>query len=273
MTVSFGRSYAEVLTILEHKSHSLKTLARLSGYDPFTFYRGADLAGLDLTDQDLTGLNFDQANLQKCTFDNVRYDMGAFNNSIISDDSGIVVDKYDGYFEDIRNEHAKRVYLFIRLRPELVDTIAHVLGKGVSQLANEIGISRSTLKKASNSGTISYETCLAISKLIEEHHATFVERGMETFVRQPLLAFYRVRSQPGMEHVTRENYLQYLETARRVYLYRRENNYPDHWDNFKDGPTMLEFYRRYFFGEDGGPNLYDMEVTPEEARHDLLSDL
>src|SRR5262245_48793315 len=48
----------KVLLLLQAETSDLRELARLAGGDPRTFYRGANLDGVDFSGQDVSGMEF-----------------------------------------------------------------------------------------------------------------------------------------------------------------------------------------------------------------------
>ena len=73
--------FKEVEHILLDQSGSLRRLAQVAGFDEFSFYRHADLCGVDLSGQNLRGMNFDGADLRGANLDNVQFTLGDFNGS------------------------------------------------------------------------------------------------------------------------------------------------------------------------------------------------
>jgi hypothetical protein len=260
-----GRSFDQVLEILFSESRSLKTLAYMSGYDPFEFYRSADLTNIDLSNQVLTGLNFDKADLTGSNLAGVSYDKGAFNNSILPDEAKLDVDEFDSYFQDLLEDDLGRVYIFAKIRGEVLDLIAQGLSLSYGDFAVKAGISAATLRKARRSEAVSIDTAQAIWRSVKD---TLFAPGFEEYAskaRQPTICFLELKHSGGFRELRRESYLRALTTARKLYALRKERNYPEYVEYWRDSPTGLDFYDRLYFSahEPDPPELSRDYEAPE----------
>jgi hypothetical protein len=158
--------FDRVMETLLSTERSLKVLAENSGYSILPFYRGANLTNLNLDGQDLTGLNFDNADLRFSNLTNTTYDEGAFNNSVLPDESGIRIDEFDCYMEDIVEEYTSSLYIFIKFRSDFLDKEITRLGLSYQEFSERCNLSTSTVRKARRSEVISIESAISICKNI-----------------------------------------------------------------------------------------------------------
>jgi hypothetical protein len=240
-----GRSLKEVIKLLTAETCSLKTLAYMSGYPPLTFYRSADLSGLDLSGQDLTGLNFDYADFYGSTLSDVKVDVGALNNSKLPVESMHLADDFDGYFDDAMADHAKRVYVFAKIRPGTIENFISEVGFSLAQFSEVCELSVNTLRKARNSQSIAIESVQGINKGIKGIMSKSALSNMSiSSVQQPCVSFVTVNPTGGFIAINRKKFLHYTELASRLYEIRKSHN-SRYYEEYRDGPAILEFYTSY----------------------------
>ncbi|WP_374551928.1 pentapeptide repeat-containing protein [Sphingobium yanoikuyae] len=240
--MEYFAKFSKVIEILESEFHSLKSLAFISGYDPFEFYRGSDLRGLDLSGQDLSGLNFDKADLRGAILNNTIYENGAFNNSLLSEDQNVLTDHFDCNLDDITQEDVKRLYLFARFRDNYIDNFSKNLSVPFGELAEFSKLSTSTLRKARRGETISIESCIGLSLGITQIFSSNPKAKSYTVARQPCIEILSLNPSGGFDRIGRENFLFYLDIAKKLYNLRKERNYPENMETWREGPVMLNWY-------------------------------
>lgn len=178
--------------LLNSDSTSLKELAQLSGRDIFTFYNGASLVGLDLTGQDLIGLNFDKADLRSTKLDDIKFDAGAFNGSILDQEQNWLSDEFEFYLEDLRSFPKERMLIFIKIRPGIIDHVLKSAGVTFALFSTGANVSENALRKARKGSVVSIETALSVLNSLSSLSEEMARNGMPHFrdaMRQPLVQF------------------------------------------------------------------------------------
>jgi pentapeptide repeat protein len=242
---------AHTLSILEADTHSLKELARKSGYDPFEFYRSSDLSGLDLSGQDLTGLNFERADLRNARLDSVAFDPGALNGSCLSPKDEILQDRFDSYLSDVLSTDVERIYLFVRFRRESIEKCFAATGHWYTEIAKQSGISVDTIRKARRSQVVSFGTARSLAETIM-HELRYKNEvsgaGYDGFVRQPFVEFLGLLPKGGFRHVSREELMKLTQMADKIYEVRRRNRGEgdDYKHLWRDGPDTLTWLFKYY---------------------------
>ncbi|MES3044659.1 hypothetical protein [Sphingomonas faeni] len=153
-----------VMTTLLSDSHDLRFLAEHSGFDPLTFYQGADLTSLDLRGQDLQGLNFDSADIRFSQLNDIKFDRGAFNRSSISSDQAWAVDHYDLSASDILNHDSSSIFVFVQFRKGFVDKLFEIIAIPYSQFSGQADVSTVAIRKARKGSTVAFQTAHSIIK-------------------------------------------------------------------------------------------------------------
>ncbi len=160
--ISNNKSFSAVLDILCSGLTSLKDLADLSGRDPFTFYRQADLRNLDLSNQNLVGLDFRGADLRGSDLSNSKIEKGSLNNSKIDEKYLFLTDEYDSSMSDFISIFDRTIYCYAKFRPHSLDNIFDILRMPFSEFCGKYDVSQSTLRKARRGLPIMTTTCLEI---------------------------------------------------------------------------------------------------------------
>jgi hypothetical protein len=251
MSIEVGQDFNGVIRILEDESHSLKTLAYISGFDPFSFYRGADLSGLDLSNQDLSELNFDQADLTGTDLTNIKFEIGAFNNSKISTKNDNLTDEFDGYLSDVLDEDNQWVYLFVKIRGSTFVSYMKNLYLSVTELSNRSKLSESTIRKTCKSSIISLDSARAISLAISDWENELFEKGVsfdKKSGRQPMISFWSVKAKGGFARVIRSDFLKYVEMSVNIAAMRRARSPSVTNIRWRSGPDILTWMERYYSG-------------------------
>lgn len=215
--------FDKVVELLEHPSNSLKALAYISGYDPFSFYRGADLSNLDISDQDLTGLNFDGAELRGCNLSGVLFDKGAFNNAIIDEKFSYLNDGYDTYISDLISENTKNLHFFGKFRSEFIDKIVDSGLYSYGEISRRMNISTATLRKARRSEMLSIETVSKIADYLNSDE--FIQTFDVSNISQPCVMVFSMDGYSDFVRIKREHITYYRDVASNFLAWRVENGY------------------------------------------------
>ncbi len=170
----------KVVEILVSESHQLNELAVISGRSPFRFYNGADLSGLDLSNQNLIGLNFDNADLRLSKLDGVLHDRGCFNRSILDNTQQWLKDEYEYNAQEIIDFPVEQILLFVRIRPSTIDTLIAQIGLPFGDFAGEVRVSTASVRKARQGKVIAMETAQAI---LEGCRRLMIERSEELYAK------------------------------------------------------------------------------------------
>lgn len=186
------KNFQIVERILKSDCHDLKSLAQLSGRSFFRFYNGANLSGLDLSDQDLRGLNFDGADIRFSTMKRIIFDDGAFNNAIVDKYQSFLKDEYYYNAGETLAFPSDQILLFARIRPQLVDKILALFGSNYQTFADFSKISVNALRKARNDKVISIETAQKIFRGILDERINFgdeIDSIVLSMIEQPCVMF------------------------------------------------------------------------------------
>lgn len=235
----------ETLKLLLSESGSLKELAAMSSFEPFTFYNGANLESIDLSGQDLTGLNFDGADLLGANLSNVRFDPGAFNNA--KTDQANLTDEYDCYATDllfpVLHEH---IYVFCRFRESTFDEYLSETNLTLKKIAELSKISTATLRKARLGETIAINSAVNIADTVESERN---QRNNLSRSKQPMLAFYKLLNNGGFKRLPRKEMLRVIELASLIARKRYPSGRPSHL--WRQGPETITWLAGYYMrGED-----------------------
>lgn len=241
-----------VLSLINSTETSLKSLAEMSGLSLFSFYQGAELRSLDLSNQDLTGMNFDRADIRFSDLSGSDYDAGAFNGSLIDDQQSWLQDEYEFYMVDVFNHPIDEILIFCKFRPGLID---HVFNEGATtygDFATIAGVSENALRKARRGQVVAHETALRILGEIRElgdrQHVPYPTPHISAIMRQPIVEFLSGGINMPFRHVSRER-LKELIKMRAEILSVRELIYPNSIRaNWRDTPEFIEIMLDYYRG-------------------------
>jgi len=207
--------------ILRSESHSLKNLALISGYDILSFYRGAVLTGLDLSNQDLSGLNFEGADLTGSNLEGVLIDAGALNGSTLGPESGYLKDRYECYLNDLDNTLLFDRRLYGRCRRGFVARVISAVDLPKDEFIGTEGVALSGLsprqaRNIYNSNLVPIFYLALFRRLIMKLAS---KRGLEHRIsglqqwNQPSVEVVRRLKSRRSDHVSREQLYQILDAA------------------------------------------------------------
>lgn len=239
----------KVVDILTSDCHSLLGLAKMSGRDPFTFYKGADLRGVDLESQDLRGLNFESADLRLANLNNIRFDAGAFNGSVIDETQKWVQDDFFFAPEEIIQFPVSEILLYARIRPGIVDTCLSVISMGYVKFAEYAKVGIGTLRKSRIGRPIAVETGRnvfhSLIELLQERSDEEAKSMLKT-LRQPNAQLLEGGNNRPFKSIdrTRLDRLFRLRAFRIMKAKQSEVTYG--YANFRDTPEFLSYYEREF---------------------------
>jgi len=208
--------FEDTVKILQSSRRDLYDLAKLTKFDPFSFYQNADLRGLDFEGQNLTGLNFDGTDLRGCKFDQVIHDLGAFNNSILDDDAKIIKDEYDTSLDEYVLLENKLRYLYVscEFRDGFIDTCLRLFGVTYRDFAARCGITPFTLRKARRAYKVLRLTADTIVRellaILAETKSTSLFGSREVdWMRQPHVSFARSFTYGDFTNITKQEVQNY----------------------------------------------------------------
>ncbi|WP_342251385.1 pentapeptide repeat-containing protein [Sphingomonas sp. OTU376] len=190
---AFEDGISRVMRILSSKSKSLRELAALSEREVFDFYRGANLVGLDLSQQDLRGMNFDDADIRFSSMNGTIFDEGAFNRSLLDESQNWLKDEFVYSLSDIENHSSDSILLFIKFRPGFVDSCIDILGMRFKEFSARSNVGESTLRKARKGDIISFETARNILSFLKDTLPLFdpdQQKLVSNKLRQPMALFF-----------------------------------------------------------------------------------
>lgn len=247
--------YIEVMKILTSESQELKELAKFAGKSRIDFYQGADLRSLDLRGQDLRGLNFEKADLRGADLSDVIFDEGAFNGSKMDEEDDYLQDDYEFYVGDLDVKEFEFLFVFFKIRPELIEEFISATDMSYQSFAKNVGISAGTLVRVRKGEPVSYETLRNVVKIFPRIIQDWAVRGIFLRVREKI-------SQPSIEVGTynKDGNWVSLDRSRITEVFRKmdfvlESRYGPEWrersgaDIWRSRPSTIEwafgFYRKY----------------------------
>lgn len=183
-------SFETVLRLIESEEQSLVNLAVLAGVNPFDFYQGAKLVGLDLSNQDLRGLNFERADMRSTNLDNVKVDIGALNGCRIDHKYLSLKDEFDFFLDDICESFVDALYFFARFRTSTLEQCFNYAGVTYGRFCDDVNINAQTLRKARRSQMVSGDTAIAISRGMRDALMRIGNRPLFNEVLQPMIAIF-----------------------------------------------------------------------------------
>ncbi|WP_404714145.1 pentapeptide repeat-containing protein [Sphingomonas sp. MMS24-J13] len=236
--------FSKTIEILVSKSGSLKALAKISGRDPFSFYRSADLSNLDLSQQDLTGLNFEGADLRFCNLADIRYDSGAFNGCIVDDANSHIKDQYEFYASDVEKFKTEEILLHCRVRPNIIDQFIEPFDMTLREFSKFSEVGLNSLRKARVGSVVAMETAkrifLSLRRMVYDPNQGLNEDWCGKF-EQPHVDFLVGGNNAPWASITRErfNRLILLRQIRRELVRERRPDQPEL--PYRDTPETLAF--------------------------------
>jgi hypothetical protein len=242
MTPSLHEKINRTIEILESEEHELISLAQISGYESFSFYNSANLSGLDLSRQDLRGLNFDGANMRGTSLENILYDPGAFNNTILDARNESLQDGYDLRLSNLMDQDLLRLYVFVEFRGSSVEKIIQATGATYGEVASDAKISIATLRKARQSQSMSLDTARTFAEYVHRlTHEPGYLRNDWSIVRQPI-AKLLVSNQDGTFSKLPYAELEHLKELSNELLELRKTLYPSTYPvhRWRDKPTTIK---------------------------------
>lgn len=224
-------NYEVVMRILFDESGSLKRLAEISGLDPFSFFRGASLNGLDLSNQDLRGLNFEDADLRDANLENIEYDAGAFNGANLSGYAQSFRDPFEFYIDDIPIVTFSKIYVYARFRPSSLEACIQSTGMTYQVFGSLGTLNLTTLRKARRGQVVSIDTAYQIcrtlvkawsqdSDKVQYEIPLFkeVNSSYRSFVqpKQPMIELLDLTGGGGFNSISRKRFLYFLEGSSKM---------------------------------------------------------
>lgn len=240
-------TFDNVVKILESDRKTLKELAAISRRDVFTFFRGSTLAGLDLSGQDLTGLNFDYADLRSSNINGIKYDVGAFNKSVLDDNQKWAQDEYEFYLNEVVDFNADQLLILVKIRPEFVDIALQVLRKSYAQFCDLSNVSANSLRKSRNGNVISMQTAKSILSTIADMlpscdiKSEYLHAKAQVLAKQPLVEFLFNDKQGVFHHISKED-LERLRILRQIKFEDFMSSGNVALANYRDTPNYLYSY-------------------------------
>ncbi|HEX8573881.1 MAG TPA: pentapeptide repeat-containing protein [Allosphingosinicella sp.] len=245
---NFQDELKQVLVLLQSGETSLVRLAAMSGRDPFTFYQRAHLTNLDLSGQDLRGLNFEGANLLGSKLEEVNYESGAFNGSILDPQYRSYEDDYIFRIEDILHPFVKRIFCYVEFRLGAIDAIIESAGFSYGDASARAKISSATLRKARRGEMIVIDSARAIGNFVQGLSTSEEGYLHPSFsaLRQPLAKILKL-DEYGAHPLEREEFWSLLPKVEEL-VELRKRRYPDnsYIHNWRDSPQMIDFQLRYY---------------------------
>jgi hypothetical protein len=235
-----------VLDIALSGETKLVRLAELTGYNPFSFYEGADLVGLDISGQDLTGLNFNSANLTGTDLNNIKFSPGAFNGAKLDDQFTLLQDRFEYTLKEASSGLIQRIHFYPRFRDGALDLIARSLRVTYDYLAVSCGISPGTLRNARRGKYVTMDTVRSIHEGIGDltKLKAHIRPAEASSYMQPILGFTYITPDGNRRDLTRIEVSWLLDIARR--LDRASNRYSrDIGYLWRDSPHILAWLAVY----------------------------
>lgn len=230
-----------VVDILKSNAGSLRELARISGRDIFSFYKGCDLSHLDLSGQDLRGLNFENADLRFSNLDDVSYDLGAFNGAILDKSALWMTDNYQFFIDDVETFPTEELLLFCRIRDRIVDDCVQYIGITYREFALAAAVSESALRKARTGRVISMETARNVLTYLRKLSDSLQgDDFIKAILRQPIVEFLGGGNNSEFISISRSR-LKRLFEIRTYRLYVHRDAYYPHFD-FRDTIEYLSIF-------------------------------
>lgn len=265
MINDLASQFMSVLAILESDDSDLKSLALRAKRDPFDFYQGADLSGLNLDGADLTGMNFDNANLRSANLKDVSFDLGAFNASYLGNDAFSLKDKFDCYLSDMELPQMGRIYYFASFRGETLEKFFELSKVSYSLFCDEAEISSRTLRNARRNEVVSSETarsiCRAMTSIIND--IKLYETKGASVLRQPMMQILSLEQSGGFTHLTRKELFVITEISKNLDE-RRYGIASDHEIGglYKNSPRILLWLSDYYNRRDIAEDFFQWEGEP-----------
>lgn len=212
-----SKDFHAVEKLLFDESGSLRALAMVAGFEPFSFYRGADLRDLNLTNHDLVGLNFEGADLRGANLDNIHYTLGAFNGSKLSPKYFDLIDEFDCYLEDALTGIEFGLNFFGRMRAETLEAGIEYTRLTYGQFCARANINQLTLRRARRQQPVACTTLKAVCELLSR----FIERPMPDDLfsekwktlspaSQPFIQLLTLHGEGGFRTVTSSEFADFL---------------------------------------------------------------
>lgn len=241
--------YEKVLELYLSEENSLKALAEKTPYDVFEFYRGANLRGLNLSGQDLSGMNFDGADLRFCKLDNVVFDAGAFNGSLLSPEQEWIKDQYEFYYDDIVDHPINEILIHCSFRPKIVEICLDVLNINYTNFSDMASVSSNALRKSRASGVIAHETAYKILTTIREMANQLPDGGKAYILsvfKQPFVQFLSGGINMPFKGISRARMKNLIDMRKEIVEIHKEKKGEDAHELWRNTPESLEWMLRYY---------------------------
>lgn len=237
--------YQAVIDILNSKSHDLVYLAGVTGREIFRFYNGADLSGLDLSNQDLRGLNFDRSDIRFSNLENATFDSGAFNGSLTDDTQDWLKDEFEFYFNDLAEHDNNSILLFFRIREGMIDDLILRAGLSYREFSQHADVSTAALRKARNGGVVAHDTALRVARAYQSIGESIDDVSFsKAATRQPFIQILSGGNNGRFYNVNRsdlDNIRYQKEIIDAIRVLRHPGSKP-----YRDTPESLRFLFEYY---------------------------
>ncbi|MDZ7280748.1 pentapeptide repeat-containing protein [Sphingomonas sanguinis] len=241
--------YDKILDLYLSDERSLKLLAEKTPYDKFNFYRGADLRGIDLSGQDLTGMNFEGADLRFSVLDNIVYDAGAFNGSILDPNQEWITDNYEYYYDDLINHPIDEILIYCSIRPNIVDLCLKALNINYTNFSSKAFISVNALRKSRSEGVIAHETAFKIFTTIKElsnNKPPNFKVYIESLMKQPFVQFLSGGMNAPFKNISKSRMKNILDMRKEIVEIHKFANINQGSDAWRSTPESLEWLLQYY---------------------------
>jgi len=241
MTMTVNRFF-NTIKILQSTSSSLRDLAELSGFDPSTFYDGADLRGLDISQQNLVGLNFQNADLRDANLEGIIVDDGAFNNANVDQKFDFLKDEFEFFISDILSEDLDYFHVFCRFRKFSLESAIELTKNSYKNFAHSSYISETTLRRARRGEVVSIDTAINICQFIKDAtdksasfsgSVNFISKYMVySPIKQPFIQVLELNDGGGFSNIKKRDISELVETASHFFSLRGD-------DKSKNSPVIV----------------------------------
>lgn len=235
--------------ILTSENSSLKSLAKMSGFSPATFYCGADLTNLDLSDSDLSGLNFQDADLRGSRLHGAILDKGSLNGAKLDPEFEHLKDEFDFSFLDITSNIMKLFYVFGRFRSETLERAIKFTGKAYWEFSRDSHISEQTLRRARRNNVVSFETMESIAKTVlsksPDTNPSFFKADvyLET---QPLIEVLAMDVKGNFTQVSKSEFAELSEVAKALNRsYNSEGSIEEPRYIYRNSPDTFRWHAKH----------------------------
>ncbi|WP_203308823.1 pentapeptide repeat-containing protein [Sphingomonas beigongshangi] len=233
-------SLQRVLAIAESGETNLVSLAKMTEFDQYRFYEGADLTGIDVSGQDVSGLSFFGANLTGANLSDILFSPGAFNGATVDAQYSALKDSFEFRISEVTDGYLQRIHLYATFRPGYIESVLSYLSVTYDNMANQCEISTSTLRKARRGELVSMETVKNISNgillIVRDRGADYPID--ESIYMNPVIKFVFIYANGTRRYVNRQETKWLIEMARRLDVQSGRYSVRSKY-NWRDTPHIL----------------------------------